>query len=227
MSIGRRSVLGLGGAAIAAACLAPSAWASEGPIRIGLVGADSEGIILAKDAMRADRRVRLVAIADESMVAARRALMVFAHPLRRQGVHPQLDMNGNALFWGANAARGMLNAVPLDVVLLVGPARSVARGVATAVAMGVDAYVKPVGACDAVFSGAMIEAASVARGVTVGVDAPWLFESEAVPKACRLSYARTEDARSRSFAAFLSARAMGFYERGFGRRLELMAGALT
>lgn len=205
--ITRRGALALGGGALAAGLLSP-AHAGDRPIRIGLVGADSEGIVLAKDAMRADPNVRLVAIADDSPARAQRALSIFAHRLRKGGVHPQLDMDADSLFAAVDPPASMLRSVPLDAVLVVGAGQRLVDGFAAVMAAGVDAYVKPLGVCDAQAASAIMAIASeaAARGVVVGADLPWRYEINPPAMISCRDYPRSEGARARSFAAFLSAR---------------------
>src|SRR4051812_1257811 len=118
--IGRRDFITWTVASAALALTAPPARSDESTIRVGLIGASSDGIILTKDTMRADRRIRLVAIADESGDAARRALNVFVHPLRKGGPHAQVEAGATALFGPDVLDRLVARARP-DVLLLAVP----------------------------------------------------------------------------------------------------------
>ena len=160
------------GAAAAAAFPAAAVAAPAGPIRVGLIGGDSDGISLLARALRADRGFRLVAIADEVDARARRALDIFTHHRRRGGPHPQVEVGPGKVLAGADAAERLCAVEALDAVFVAGIPAYRSGHVSAAIAAGKHVFMLGPGAVDAVGCRALLGAAdrAEAAGLSIGVD---------------------------------------------------------
>ena len=169
----RRRFLVASGAAVSASLLAGSALASAvSPLRVGLIGGDSDGISLVSRALRADQDFRLVAIADEIDTRAKRALDIFTHPMRRGGAHPQIVVSPESLFVGDGAAERLCARDDLDVVFAAGIPAFRPAHVAAAIAAGKHVFMLGPGAIDIAGCIALENAARQAErlGLSIGVD---------------------------------------------------------
>ena len=169
----RRHFLALSAGAMAATTFAGRSVASSaGPIRVGLIGGDSDGISLLARALRADSGFRLVAIADELDTRAQRALDIFTHQRRRGGAHPQVAVDPARLYAGDDAAARLCADRNVDAVFVAGIPAYRPRQVAAAIAGGKHVFMLGPGAVDAEGCRALLQAANAAEvaGLTIGVD---------------------------------------------------------
>jgi len=149
-------------------------------LRVGLIGCDSEGIGLVQDALAADPRVELVALADEHGPRVERARAVFTHRLRRGGRHRRVSIARARCLSGAGAAAALCALPEVDAVLLAGvPARR-PEHLAAALAAGRHAYLLAPGAVDAAGCRSLDcsgrEAAR--RGLALGAALPWRYDAQ-------------------------------------------------
>lgn len=172
--VSRRAFMGAGASALALAAT-PLRAAPPRPIRLALIGCDSEGIALARSALQAAPGVELAALADEVPARARRAFDVFAHPRRRDGVHPQFSARPDRVFGGPGSSRSVLDLEDIDAVLLAGIPAHRPRDLSQAVSNGRPAFLAT-GPCavDAAGCAALLHAAGVAerRGIVVSAAVP-------------------------------------------------------
>ncbi len=149
-------------------------------LRLGLIGCDTDGIGLAQDALAADPRVELVALADEHAPRVARARAVFTHRLRRGGRHPRVSIARARCLSGTGAAAELCALPEVDAVLLAGvPARR-PEHLAAAVAAGRHAYVLAPGAVDAAGCRALDSSGREAarRGLALGAALPWRRDAQ-------------------------------------------------
>jgi len=171
--LSRRQFIAISGGALAAAILPESSVASPSvPLRVGLIGGDSDGISLLARALRAESDFRLVAIADELEARARRALDIFTHQRRRGGAPPQIDIPPSGVLTGPGAAERLCSMSGLDVVFVAGIPALRPRHVAAAIAGGKHVFMLGPGAVDAEGCRALLKAADYAetKGLSIGVD---------------------------------------------------------
>ena len=171
--LSRRSFLAISGGAVATATFSGGSVASpSAPVRVGLIGGDSDGISLLARALRADSGFRLVAVADELNTRAQRVLDIFTHHRRRGGAHPQVDIRPDGVLTGADAAERLCAMPGIDVVFVAGIPALRPRHVRAALAGGKHVFMLGPGAVDADGCRALVRAADYAEvaGLSIGVD---------------------------------------------------------
>lgn len=171
--LSRRQFLIVGSAAVAVPLFAGRAIASATlPLRVGLIGGDSDGISLLSRALRANGNFQLMAIADEVGARAQRTLDIFTHPMRRGGPHPRVMVSSETLFVGDDAAARLCAMDRLDAVLVAGIPAFRPTHVNAAIAAGKHVFMLGPGAIDATGCLILERAARQAEqvGLAIGVD---------------------------------------------------------
>lgn len=191
--LSRRHFLATAFGAAAAAGLAGPALATPRPLRVGLIGADSDAISLLARALKADNRFQLVAIADELDSRAQRALDIFTHRRRRGGAHVQVVVPATGVFVGADAAERLCAQSGVDAVFVAGIPAHRPRQVATALAAGKSVFLIGPGATNVAGCSLLDEAAQLAadRGLIIGVELPDAVGPMRVPASVGVHWQRT------------------------------------
>jgi predicted dehydrogenase len=106
--------------AVAATALSPAAYAAgDETLRVGLVGCGGRGSGAAKQALRADPKVKLVAMCDAFMDRLQSSLRNLKHGKDTRDIASKVDVTPDRCFDGFDGYKKLLECV--DVVLLCTP----------------------------------------------------------------------------------------------------------
>src|SRR5215468_554787 len=117
----RRVFLQASAAAAATVTLLPGAMAAgNDTLRVGLVGCGGRGTGAAKQALRADPKVKLVAMCDAFMDRLDESLDTLLHGKDTRDIAPKVDVPPDRRFDGFDGYKKLLGC-GVDVVLLCTP----------------------------------------------------------------------------------------------------------
>jgi predicted dehydrogenase len=160
----RRAFLTTSAASVAATTLLPGAYAAAGDdvLRIGLVGCGGRGTGAAKQALRADSRVKLVAMCDAFMDRLEESLSGLKTSKETKDIAAKIDVTPERCFEGFNGYKQLL-ASGVDVVLLCTPPGFRPLHLRAAIEAGKHVFCEKPVAVDASGVRSVIESARLAR----------------------------------------------------------------
>jgi len=163
-STSRRTFLKTSAASAATATIFSGAYAAAGneTLRIGLVGCGGRGTGAAREALRADPNVKLVAMCDAFMDRLNESLTGLKTAKETRDIVPKIDVTPDRCFEGFDGYKKLLDC-GVDVVLLCTPPGFRPIHLRAAIEAGKHVFCEKPVAVDAVGVRSVVESARLAK----------------------------------------------------------------